>query len=182
MDPAPYPHSRIDAAWATPGTAQAPSAMTMGMTFFMRIPRYRIGSFVNPWGCALETSSHAQKAQQDTQVQQDAQKQAEADQQAQQHSDQYWRNHAIHDLERHIKKDAVKDVNDGLLQGPIIRVQCDPGTAGDATNTTQSSFDCTVVTKVNVADGTESGYQWTGTINFNSGAMSWHPGGSGVTP
>ena len=85
-------------------------------------------------------------------------------------------------LQKAIQKDATKAVNDGLLTGPIMKVSCDFATSADAADQHQATFSCLAVNKINVADGTEEGYSYTGTANYDSGTISWHLGRGGVTP
>lgn len=84
-------------------------------------------------------------------------------------------------LESYIKKDAEKDVKDGLLDGPAIKgVDCTPMPGSDALgdlSLSSGSFSCVAYNKV-TADGTESGYAFQGTINFDSGQIGWHLGNS----
>lgn len=81
-------------------------------------------------------------------------------------------------MERTIKNDAIKDVHLGVLTGPILKVECDPvggGSTDDLTSHTEK-FSCLAVTKVHHASGTESGYEFSSLMNWDSGRFSWHLG------
>jgi hypothetical protein len=84
----------------------------------------------------------------------------------------------VKQLEKSVTKDAEKDVNDGLLTGPILRTQCDPagGSNPDDLGVKTADFTCLAVTKENV-DGTSSGYRFSATINYDELNYTWHLGG-----
>jgi hypothetical protein len=83
------------------------------------------------------------------------------------------RRQVVSSLEDSVSKDAKKDVADGLLDGPILRSQCDPA-PGTASNTA-AAYGCLAVTKEN-SDGTMSGYNFAATVNFNKGSYTWRLG------
>jgi hypothetical protein len=64
-----------------------------------------------------------------------------------------------------------------LAPGPILRVQCTAlgGGSNDDLTALTGTFTCIAVHKRN-ADGTESGYSYTGTIDYNTGMMQWQLG------
>lgn len=83
----------------------------------------------------------------------------------------------VKDLQHSITKTAKKDVREGTLDGPIKHTSCTPtggGSVDDLTGTS-GTFDCIAVNKDN-GDGTESGYQFAGTIDWGSGQYSWQLG------
>jgi hypothetical protein len=82
-------------------------------------------------------------------------------------------------LEQTIKRDAIKDVNDGLLSGPILKVDCTPIGGGSVDNLTAHTgkFSCLAVTTINVSSGTERGYSFSGLINWDNGDVQWQLGG-----
>ena len=80
----------------------------------------------------------------------------------------------VSDLENAVKKDAEKDVNDGLLDGPILKVQCEPATTGDATATI-ANYSC--IAAKSETGGTLEGYRFSALINTQTGSISWHLGG-----
>lgn len=83
----------------------------------------------------------------------------------------------IADLEKSIVKDAKKSVTAGLLDGPVLRAACTPiggGSTDDLTAVT-GAFTCIAVTKKDT-DGTESGYRYTATVNWDEQSYSWHLG------
>lgn len=79
-------------------------------------------------------------------------------------------------LERNVKKTADKDVADGVLNGPIVKVQCEPATAADATATI-ATYSCVAATSQS-SGGTLNGYGFTGTINLKTDGATWHLGNS----
>jgi len=83
------------------------------------------------------------------------------------------------EMERTIAKDARKEVESGLLEGPIFYTTCDPlggGSTDDLTALT-TTFSCLAVTKKN-NDGTVSGYAYHATMNWSEGSYSWGIGNS----
>lgn len=81
-------------------------------------------------------------------------------------------------LQQTITKDARKGVAEYLLEGPILRTVCTAtggGSADDLTALT-GTFDCLAVSEKH-SDGTESGYGYAGTIDWESGRVSWQLGG-----
>jgi hypothetical protein len=88
------------------------------------------------------------------------------------------RSDLVKELEKSITKDAQKDVNDGVLTGPITRTECDPagGSNPDDLSVTSADFSCLAVNKEN-ADGTSSGYRFSATINYDQFNYTWHLGG-----
>lgn len=83
----------------------------------------------------------------------------------------------VTELEASVKRDAEKDVQDGVLDGPILSVTCTSVGAGSADDLAANSgnFSCLAVTAHN-SDGTDSGYGFTAVINWVEGSYSWHLG------
>lgn len=79
-------------------------------------------------------------------------------------------------LQSLVQKDAREKVAEGYLDGPIKHVSCEPATSADSA-TTEETFNCLAVDKTN-ADGTEEGYSYVGTANFNTGMVTAHLGNS----
>ena len=77
-------------------------------------------------------------------------------------------------LQGAVKKDAEQDVSNGVLNGPITTVQCQPATATDATASI-ANYTCLAATSE--TNGVLSGYRFTASINTGSGSYSWHLGG-----
>ena len=80
-------------------------------------------------------------------------------------------------LEASVLKDAKSRVGKGVLDGPITRASCTPlggGSTDDLTAIT-GTFECIAVNKTE-ADGSESGYRFSGTVNWNETSYSWHLG------
>jgi len=120
---------------------------------------------------AAEAAAKAQAARQAAAAKRAAAKRA-ADQRERQQ-----RHQAVRYMEKTITKDAQKDVDSGLLDGPILRTTCDPlggGSTDDLTALT-TTFSCLAVNKKN-NDGTVSGYAYSATMNWTKGSFSWHLG------
>lgn len=65
-----------------------------------------------------------------------------------------------------------------LLTGPIEGTLCTPISGGSSQDLSHSTgtYSCLAENKTN-AEGTASGYHFTGTINFTTGAYTWRLGG-----
>lgn len=95
--------------------------------------------------------------------------QAEADE-----TEREYRREQIVELEKLIKKDARTNVRQGILDGPILSASCTAtggGSTDDLTART-GTFDCIAVTKKH-KDGTESGYGYQGTLDWDTGTATW---------
>lgn len=87
------------------------------------------------------------------------------------------RHELVGEMQASITKDARKDVTNGLLDGPILSTTCNPlggGSSDDLTALT-TTFECIAVTKKN-PDGTESGYRFAATANWNDSSYTWRLG------
>jgi hypothetical protein len=85
-------------------------------------------------------------------------------------------------LQSAITQDASTKANEGLLiDGPAESTSCTPVSGGSSQNLGQSTgtYSCIAVYQTN-GDGTQSGYDYTGTINFATGDFTWQLGGNGV--
>jgi membrane protein involved in colicin uptake len=121
----------------------------------------------------------AAKARADAKAKQQAQQAAEAAQHA---ADVSTRQEAETELQGAITKDATSKANQGLLvDGPAQSTTCTPVSGGSSQNLSESSgtYSCIAVYQTH-GDGTESGYSYTGTINFSTGNMTWRLGSSGA--
>lgn len=102
----------------------------------------------------------------------------QAAQQAQQAAEVSSRQSAETQLQDAITKDATGKANEGLLiNGPAQSTSCTPVSGGTSQNLTESTgtYSCIAVDQTN-SDGTQSGYSYTGTINFDTGSMTWQLG------
>lgn len=108
-------------------------------------------------------------------VQEAAARRQAAQQKLQQDLARLKRTEIVTSLQGSVKKDAEKDVTSGLLQGPILRVDCQPATAADATATPIANYTCLAVRSV--SGGTENGWRFTASINLDSGSYTWRLGG-----
>lgn len=83
------------------------------------------------------------------------------------------RDELVISLQKAVQKDAEKDVNDGIFDGPIIKVQCQPATAVDATAAI-ANYSCLAATS---QTGSElEGYRFSASINMHTESYSWHLG------
>jgi hypothetical protein len=87
------------------------------------------------------------------------------------------RKDTVKSLERSVTKDARDDAATGLIDGPVLRTECEAaaGTELDDLTTNTGEFSCLAVTKIN-GDGTMSGYRYTATVDFKASTYTWHFG------
>lgn len=82
-------------------------------------------------------------------------------------------------LQNSITKDAQKDINNGVLNGPAItNTVCTPVGGGNLQDTLADhtgDWSCLAVNQTS-ADGTESGYGFSATINYDTGSYTWQLG------
>jgi hypothetical protein len=81
-------------------------------------------------------------------------------------------------LETAITSDATRKANQGLLtSGPAHTTNCTPVSGGSSESLNQASgtYSCIAEYQTN-SDGTSSGYNYTGTIDFANGSMTWQLG------
>jgi ribosomal protein L40E len=78
-----------------------------------------------------------------------------------------------------MRDDANEEIADGWLEGPMVtHVRCDPVAGGsDSLDEPTARYDCLAVNEVDYDDGTERGYSYEGTVNFNKGSYTWKLGG-----
>ena len=84
-------------------------------------------------------------------------------------------------LQNSITQDATSKANQGLLtNGPAQSTSCTPVSGGSSQNLSQSTgtYSCIAVYQTN-SDGTQSGYRYSGTVNFDTGSYTWQLGGNG---
>ena len=84
----------------------------------------------------------------------------------------------VEELQDQVTKDAKEKVDDDLLEGPILYSSCTAtggGSTDDLTALT-GTFECLAVSTEN-ADGTASGYRYSGTADWGSGSYTWRLGG-----
>ncbi|WP_396291159.1 DUF2510 domain-containing protein [Curtobacterium sp. KT1] len=104
----------------------------------------------------------------------------EAAQEAADDAERTARTETVTEVESSVKKMADDNVTKGLLDGPITGVSCNPvsGSTDDLTDTT-TTFDCFAANKDN-GDGTQSGYFFNATVNWDSGEYTYGLGKSGA--
>jgi hypothetical protein len=81
---------------------------------------------------------------------------------------------AVKDIEASIKTLAQKHIADGLFDGPVLSVSCDPVGGGSTDDLTAKTtvFECFVATKDN-GDGTFSGKKYHATMNWDTGDYTY---------
>jgi uncharacterized protein HemX len=91
--------------------------------------------------------------------------------------DRQLRRKTVRGLERAVTEDAQDAVNDGILDGPILRTECDPapGETPMDLSVSTAAYDCLAVYKIDT-DGTYTGWTYTANINFDTGRYSWSLG------
>jgi hypothetical protein len=84
------------------------------------------------------------------------------------------RTSAIDEIEGSIKGMAETHVAEGLIDGPIISVSCDPVDGGSTDDLTQRTtvFQCFAATTDN-GDGSFSGHYYNATMNWDSGEYTY---------
>ena len=89
------------------------------------------------------------------------------------------RKKAVDGIEASVKKMAQKHAKQGLIDGPIIDVSCDPVAGGSLDDLTEktTTFQCFVADKKN-GDGTMSGYYYHATMNWDTGSYTYGMGES----
>jgi type II secretory pathway pseudopilin PulG len=136
-------------------------------------------------GVLLKVQHDNNVAAKHKQQQQQAQQKAAAQAQAQQAIDQAnqekraLRAGIVTSLQDSVTKDAKKNVDQGLLTGPITSTSCTPvggGSTDDLTAHT-GNFTCIAVNKAN-SDGSSEGYRYSATVNYDDGSYTWHLGGA----
>ena len=66
----------------------------------------------------------------------------------------------------------------GVLTGPILHSSCTPVSGSpDSLSAHSGTFECLAANKTNASDGTESGYRYSGTVDYDTGSITWHLGG-----
>jgi hypothetical protein len=103
---------------------------------------------------------------------------AEAEQTEADESERSARADLVEALEEQVTKDAKEKVADDLLEGPILYSSCTATGGGSTDDLTalNGTFECMAVNTEN-ADGTVSGYRYSGTAEWGTGSISWRLGG-----
>lgn len=104
----------------------------------------------------------------------DREKAAQERQDAADRAERELRAESVVEIEKAIKVMAEEDVVDGLIDGPILEVHCDPVGGGSTDDLTQKTtvFQCFVANEDN-GDGTMSGFYYNSTMNWDSGQYTY---------
>jgi hypothetical protein len=91
--------------------------------------------------------------------------------------DRQLRRETVGGLEKAVTEDAQEAVNTGILEGPILRTECDPapGETPMDLSVSTASYDCLAIYKEDT-DGTYTGWTYTADVNFDTGRYSWSLG------
>lgn len=116
-----------------------------------------------------------QRADAERQAAEEAAREAAAARRARHRAEVRVRRSLVKSLQGSVTEDAQKDVNAGLLEGPILRTECTPVGGGNVDDTAQhtGSFECMAVHEIN-DDGTMTGYRFAATVNYEDGSYTWH--------
>lgn len=78
------------------------------------------------------------------------------------------------EIEAAVKTMAEGHVADGVVDGPVLEVSCDPVDGGSTDDLTQKTtvFQCFMANEDN-GDGTMSGYYYNATMNWDSGSFTY---------
>lgn len=81
---------------------------------------------------------------------------------------------SVDEIESSIKVMADGHVEEGIIDGPVLEVSCDPLDGGSTDDLTQKTtvFQCFVANEDN-GDGTMSGYYYNATMNWDSGQYTY---------
>lgn len=88
-----------------------------------------------------------------------------------------YRLEAVSEIEESVGELAEEHIEDGVIDGDLIEVNCTPVSGFDLENLEQSSttFECFAGTEDN-GDGTVSGYTYTATMNWTTGSYTYRLG------
>jgi hypothetical protein len=123
---------------------------------------------------AAQKRVHAAAAQR----RRDAAAQRTADKNAADDAERGIRKDTVSSLEKSVTKDARGDAATGLIDGPVLKTQCEPtgGTQIDDLSADTGEFSCMAVTDIST-DGTMHGYRYTANVDFKTDTYTWHFGG-----
>jgi pyruvate/2-oxoglutarate dehydrogenase complex dihydrolipoamide acyltransferase (E2) component len=114
----------------------------------------------------------------------EAEKAAEAErakeaQAAENKAERLIRKESVSEIEKSVKKMAKGHVTDGVIDGPIVAVSCDPVAGGSVDDLSEKTtvFQCFAANKKN-KDGTSSGYYYNATMNWKTGSYTYGLGKS----
>ncbi|NYD66062.1 DUF2510 domain-containing protein [Agromyces atrinae] len=77
-------------------------------------------------------------------------------------------------IEDSIRAMAEKHIADGLIDGPVLSIDCSPVNGGSTDDLTEQTtvFEC-FVANVDNGDGTLSGYSYNSTMNWDTGSYTY---------
>jgi hypothetical protein len=102
-----------------------------------------------------------------------------AAQQAADDAERALRKATVTEVEASVKKMATDDVTKGVIDGPVLSASCSPVSGSTDTLTDRTtSFNCFVATKDN-GDGTQTGYNFNATVNWDTGSYTYGFGKAG---
>lgn len=125
---------------------------------------------------ARERSAQKAAAERDAAEAEAAQAQADADaEQADAEAElRKARRSAVRSLQKSVTADAQKSVDNGLLDGPIIKTSCQAVGGGSTDNLDESTtkFECLAINE-ELSGGQSRGYPYDATMNWDDGSYTW---------
>jgi flagellar basal body-associated protein FliL len=105
--------------------------------------------------------------------------QAKEDKAAKDKVERQLRKETVSDIESSVKKMAKGHVKDDVIDGPIVKVSCDPVAGGSVDDLSEKTtvFQCFAANKKN-KDGTSTGYYYNATMNWKTGSYTYGLGKS----
>lgn len=117
---------------------------------------------------AAQTAEEAEEAEQ-ARIKEEEDRQAAADRR-----ERDLRKESVSGIEGSIKEMADEHVEEGIIDGPVLEVYCDPLDGGSTDDLSQKTtvFQCFVANEDN-GDGTMSGHYYNATMNWDSGQYTY---------
>lgn len=84
------------------------------------------------------------------------------------------RKETVSEIEKSVKKMAKGHAKDGVIDGPVVDVSCDPVAGGSVDDLTEKTtvFQCFAANKKN-KDGTSAGYYYNATMNWKTASYTY---------
>ena len=121
---------------------------------------------------AAEKQAERERAAEEAAAQ--AQAEADAEEAAAEKELRKARRAAVRSLEKAVTGDAQEAVADGLLDGPIIRTECQAVGGGSTDDLVESTtkFECLAISE-ELSGGESRGYPYDATMNWDEGSYTW---------
>lgn len=165
----------------SPGAAKRPRrTMVIALVSAIVVVLGVLGAYAAKSRYDGQQAAIAASQEADARAAKEKQQQAEtAAKQAHDAAERASRKDAVDGIEASVKKMAQKHAKQGLIEGPIINVSCDPVAGGSLDDLSEktTTFQCFVADKKN-KDGTMSGYYYHATMNWDTGSYTYGMGES----